>query len=75
MKKTYQLRPVKTGVSTTRPDKVYYEQIIMSENDYPLALLHIDNFWQGKGGANKIYDALDQGKTVTVNVTFEIAEA
>jgi len=50
------------------------EQILIREEDYPIALIHVDGFWKGKDGDNTIYDILTKGVSISVEVTFEVLE-
>jgi hypothetical protein len=43
-------------------------------NYYPACIIHIDTFWEGKGGNNKIYDLLGKGKMVIVEAKLEVVE-
>lgn len=48
--------------------KKYYEQILAYHNDYPVFMFHSDTLWK-KDGDNSIYNELDKGETITVNLT------
>ena len=50
-------------------NKPYYEQITIMVSDYPMAIVHIDNFWTKD--SNDIYDDLKAGKEVIGIMTIE----
>ena len=41
---------------------------------YPVAVVHVDNFWQGRNGDNTVYNLLRDEKTVTLDVSLVPAE-
>lgn len=66
------LVPIKTGDKAIRPG-AYYEQVLVTvENGYPIALLHIDTWWPGKGGDDAIYRALERGETLEAQIAFRV---
>ena len=84
IEKEFTLKPLVSGHSMTSfPGKengrLYYEQILMYDEEWPLALVHIDTFWPGRreGNPTKLYaihDALNEGRTVKVRVRFDIID-
>jgi hypothetical protein len=71
LEQTWELRPIKV--------KNWCEQILVvdPESQYPFALVHIDSFYPGKNHTEKeieIYDLLDSGETVMINVKMIINE-
>lgn len=36
---------------------------------YPVAVVHIDNFWQGRDGENKVYNLLNAEKVVILEIS------
>lgn len=61
------------------PEKIgsYYEPCRIDTltegqtNMYPLAFVHIDTFWQGSHGKNALYNLLNSGKTVILDVDLD----
>ena len=79
--KELEAQPVKTGTFKTKEGtKDYFEQILLMDNGYPFAMVHIDLFWPGRlQGQSKdkryeIYDRLNEGERVKMQVTMEIME-
>jgi len=78
IEKEFTLKPLISGYSNLGRNKgnPYREQVLMYEEDYPFAMIHIDLFWPGrKEGTPEekyvIHDALSKGESVKVKVTFE----
>jgi hypothetical protein len=72
----WKLKPQLSGYSKIEfPDKKigtpYYEMILLCDNDYPMALLHIDTFWT-RHGKDAIYHALIKGEDITIKVKLDI---
>lgn len=69
------LHPVSTtskyGTPMNRKEKIYYEQIIIKQDDYPIALTHIDTFWAPNYDTT-IHDRLTNGEKVTVLVKISV---
>ena len=82
--KEFTLKPLISGHSMISfPHKgkgaPYREQVLMYDNEWPFAVVHIDTFWPGKRERNPIelyaiHDALEKGDTVKVRVRFDIIE-
>ena len=36
---------------------------------YPVAIVHIDNFWQGREGGNQVYNLLQSEKVVEIEIS------
>ena len=73
MKIEWVLHPLKHTYVSHRGDRVEStEQILLKEDSYPFALLHIDSFWQGRDKDNEIYNLLNEGKEVVVEVDFKV---
>jgi len=51
----------------------YYEQILIYENDYPFAVVHVDTFWKAVGD-EYIYKSLLEGNQLTLKVTFDLID-
>jgi hypothetical protein len=72
----WKLKPLISGYSKIEfPDKKigtpYYEQILLCDGDYPIALFHVDTFWT-RHGKDEIYTALNQGNDVTIKVRLDV---
>ena len=84
MRKIWKLEPILTH-KAKKPEREYYDEIIVRDATdegnskympYPLAMLHIDNFYVRKGIDSDIYEKLNLGKSVTVEVIMnDITEA
>ena len=73
MKIEWLLEPLEHEWTNSKGDRVKSsEQILLREDSYPFALLHIDSFWQGKDGDNEIYNLLNAGDYVVVEVDFKV---
>jgi hypothetical protein len=82
--KEFILQPLISGRRMVNfPDKglgdPYYEQVLMYDGEWPFAIVHIDTFWPGQRSRNPIelyaiHDALNEGRTVKVNVKFTIID-
>lgn len=73
MKIKWELQPLEHEWTNSKGDRVKsFEQILIKEDSYPFALLHIDSFWQGKDGDNKIYNLLNEGNEIVVEVNFKV---
>lgn len=35
---------------------------------YPVAVVHVDNFWQGREGGNQVYNLLQSEKVVEIEI-------
>ena len=57
--------------SGKRQGKEYLEQILISEDGWPFAVVHCDMFYEGKD-KDYIYLRLLEGQEVTVEVTFNV---
>jgi hypothetical protein len=75
--KTMTLKPLRSGASTLGDrQRVYYEQILVCEGEYPVAMVHIDLFFvKDHHEDNTIYRRLDKGEAVECFVTFKISDA
>lgn len=58
-----ELKPL-YGKPGTKSRKVYVEQVLLSIDDYPTCLFHVDCFWEGHQGDNELHDLLSKGETV-----------
>jgi hypothetical protein len=36
---------------------------------YPVAVVHVDNFWQGREGSNQVYNLLQSEKVVEIEIS------
>lgn len=68
LKKICVLKPLKTFSSMT--GEVYYEQILICIDDYPLGVVSVDNFHDRKN--RDLYDRLIKGEETKVSVTFKV---
>lgn len=73
MRKQFTLKPVKSGISKYNGEP-YYEQILLMDGDYPAALFHIDTLHTPNRNAKEIYDRLNVGKEVKVEMELKIIE-
>ena len=81
IEKEFILKPLVSGYSTFSidKDKPYYEQVLIYEQDYPVAMVHGDLFWPGQRKSNPemlfdIHDALYAGRTIKVRVKFTLID-
>ena len=75
IEKTLVLRPI--SYERLASGKIYYEQILALDDNYPIFMVHCDLFWPGSREGNPqekydVYDALVEGNKIKVKVTFEI---
>lgn len=74
--KTFKLVPLQSGTWKHVQDRIgqpYFEQVVFYDGEYPSAMMHIDFFHvpTKDNGKNDLYDRLNKGESVTVEVTFE----
>lgn len=62
----FTLRPVNHGTNFNPK----YDQVLMLDRGYPMALIHIDYFFK----THEIYKRLDQGEEVVVEAELRIVE-
>lgn len=67
--KKVKLVPLKTW---NTDDKDFFEQILIYEKVYPVAMTHIDTFYISGDKDNDIYNMLDKGASVKCMMSFEI---
>lgn len=73
MKTKWILEPVAYKNNIT--GKILFDHVVVKENskhEYPIALLHIDTFYDN--GRTDIHEAIEEGKAVKVEVTFLLVE-
>jgi hypothetical protein len=78
IEKEFTIKPLISGYSQ-HSGKPYREQVILYDDEYPFAMVHIDLFWPGSRDKNPeekydIHDALSDGEEIKVKVIFEIVE-
>jgi len=83
IEKEITLKPLISGYTQTEfADKPkgtpYYEQILVKDEDYPIAMVHIDIFWPGRRDNTPkekydIYDTLLSGQELKIIATFKSA--
>lgn len=72
MKTKWILEPVAYKNNIT--GKTLFDHVVIKENskhEYPLALFHIDNLYNADG-KNEIFECLDKGMVVEVDVEFTL---
>jgi hypothetical protein len=81
LEKEFTLKPLVSGYSQAIAPvgKPYYEQVVIYEGDYPVAMVHGDLFWPGQRTDKPeelfaIHDAVYAGHNVKVKVTFTIID-
>ena len=81
IEKEFTLKPLVSGYSkVVEPvKKPYYEQVVIYEGDYPVAMVHGDLFWPGQRKTTPenqydIHDAVYAGHTIKVRVKFTIID-
>jgi hypothetical protein len=52
--------------------KTYYEKVILYDDEYPFAMVHIDLFYQ-RDGDSSIYDTLNAGQQIKIIASFKTA--
>lgn len=68
MRNIWKLEPILTH-KAEKPKREYYDEIIVRDDaNYPVAMMHIDTFYNQKGIDSAIYEKLNLGKSVTVEV-------
>lgn len=71
--KNCKLTPLQTGISAYGEHRKYFETVLVTIENYPSALMHIDTFYEKVDDViNSIYLHLDKGLTVTGKITFEV---
>lgn len=74
MNDTFILKPIHTFTSSYTGTKSYEQVLVSDESDYPVALMHVDNF-SNMHSDDDIYSRLQKGETITVQFTVKEVEA
>jgi len=69
IKKEWKLKGLPSG---KRHGREYLEQVLISEDGWPFAIVHCDTFYSRGDDKDHIYSRLLEGQEVTVEVTFDV---
>ena len=65
------IKPMKVG-KYIEPCLLEFKGEQKDSDFYPSAIVHVDTFWQGRDGGNEVYNALQKGEIVELEISLTL---